>query len=84
MKAKAVIDRIEAGRAVVLVGEEEDRLVVPLVSLPAGVKEGNWLLVEVEDDRILSATPDPAEEKAAQQRIANKLARLRRGDHLKE
>lgn len=83
MKTKAVVDRVEAGKAVVLVGDEEERLVVPMASLPAGTKEGTWLEVDVEDDRILSAKLDPEGEKAAQQRITDKLARLRRGDHLK-
>ena len=81
MKTKAVIDRFEGDKAVLLVGEEEDRLIVPRSLLPSGVKEGDWLQVEVEDDRVLSAVIDEDETAQAKQRIAEKLARLRRGDH---
>ncbi len=84
MKTKAVIDRFEGDLAVILVGEEEDRLVVPLSSLPAGVEEGLWLQVEVEDDRLINAIVDEEETANAKQRIADKLARLRRGEHLED
>jgi hypothetical protein len=84
MKTKAVVDRFEDDKAVVLVGEEEDRLVVPRSSLPPGVKEGDWLQVDVEDDRVLSAALDEDETTQAKQRIAEKLARLRRGEHREE
>jgi hypothetical protein len=84
MKTKAVIDRFEEDLAVLIVGEEEDKLVVPLVSLPEGVEEGQWLQVELEDDRIINAVVDEEETARAKQRIAEKVALLRRGDHLKE
>jgi hypothetical protein len=81
MKIKAVIDRFEGDKAVLLVGEEEDKLIVPRASLPTGVKEGHWLQVDVEDDRVLSATIDEIETKNRAKMIEEKLARLRRGDH---
>lgn len=81
MKTKAVIDRFEGDKAVLLVGEEEDRLIVPRTLLPPRVKEGDWLQVDVEDDRVLSAAIDDDETASAKQRIAEKLARLRRGEH---
>ena len=81
MKVKAVIDRFEGDKAVVLIGEEQDRLVVPKVELPSGAKEGDWLVVDVEDDRVLSAELDPDETARAKERIAEKLARLRRGEN---
>jgi hypothetical protein len=83
MKTKAVIDRFEGDKAVLLVGEEEDKLIVPRSSLPAGIKEGQWLQVDVVDDRVLSATIDKAETNKRVERIEEKLARLRRGDHRK-
>ena len=83
MKTKAVIDRFEGDKAVLLVGEEEDKLIVPRTSLPAGVKEGQWLQVDVADDRVLSATIDQAETAKRAKEIEEKLAALRRGDHLK-
>ncbi len=83
MKTKAVIDRFEGDKAVILVGDEEDKLVVPRASLPAGVKEGTWLQVDVADDRVLSATIDQAETAKRAERIEEKLARLRKGDQRK-
>ena len=83
MKTKAVIDRFEGDKAVLLVGEEEDKLIVPRVSLPSGAKEGQWLQVDVEDDRVLSAVIDEAETARAKERIDEKLAILRRGENTK-
>jgi hypothetical protein len=80
MKTKAVIDRFEGDKAVLLVGEEEDRLVVPRASLPQGVKEGTWLQVDVADDRVLSATIDKAETAKRIKSIEEKLAKIRRGE----
>jgi hypothetical protein len=84
MKTKAVIDRFEGDKAVLLVGEEQDHLVVLKSFLPKGAKEGEWLQVVVEDDRVLSAAIYPDETAAAKSRIADKLAALRRGEHIKE
>ena len=81
MKTKAVIDRFEGDEAVLLVGEEEDKLVVPQASLPSRAKEGQWLQVDVEDDRVLTATINETETAKAKERIADKLARLRRGEN---
>lgn len=78
MKTKAVIDRFEGDKAVLLVGEERDRLVVLRSFLPKNAKEGDWLQVDVEDDRVLSTAIDVNETAAAKSRIADKLARLRR------
>ncbi len=80
MKTKAVIDRFEGDKAVLLVGEEEDRLIIPRASLPSGAMEGMWLQADVEDGCVLSATIDEAETAKAKERIAEKLARLRRGE----
>jgi hypothetical protein len=82
MKTKAVIDRFEEDLAVLIVGEEENKLIVPRASLPQGVKEGQWLQVEVEDDQIISAVIDEDETAKGKQRIVEKLARLKRGERL--
>ncbi len=81
MKVKAVIDRFEGEKALLIVGQEEDKLVVLRSLLPVGAKEGDWLQVDLEDDRILSAEMDEAETARAEERIAGKLERLRRGEH---
>lgn len=50
---KAVIDRIEGNLAVLLVGERETPLNVPLLFLPQNVKEGTWLHLEFSvDDQL--------------------------------
>lgn len=75
---KAVIDRIEDGKiAVLFIGEEERRFNVPLNQLPRGVKEGDWLKIELEGQEILKADIDKEETAKRLQRIREKLARLR-------
>jgi len=83
MGEKAVIDRFENGWAVLLVGEDERHLDVARQDLPKEACEGDWLLVEIEGDRLISAVVDQAETDQASARIMSKLGRLRRGDQLK-
>ena len=78
---KAVVDRFEEDKAVILVGEEEEQLVVERRQLPPGTREGHWLRVCVQDDRLVRAEIDEEETNRARERIADKLARLRRGEH---
>ena len=82
MMIKAVIDRFEEELAVLLLGDGDEMLVVPRLSLPCGVREGQWLQVEVQDGVVVSAVIDEEETDGAKQRIAEKLERLRRGEHL--
>ena len=81
---KAVIDRFEGEFAVLIVEEDEQRLNVPRKLLPEQSKEGSWLQVEIQNGEVISAVMDEEETANAQQRIAEKLARLRRGDHLQK
>jgi hypothetical protein len=81
MKTKAVIDRFEGEKAVLFVGVEQDQLVVLKSFLPKGAKEGDWLQVDVEDDRVLNASIDATETAAMKSSITDKLAALRRGEH---
>ncbi len=84
MMEKAVVDRFEGSIAVLLIGEDGSRrLNVPRKQLPKGTREGTWLKVELEDDTLRSAEIDREETERAKQRIAEKLERLRRGDHRK-
>ena len=76
MNEKAVIDRFEEQWAVLLVGEGSRQLVVPRQSLPAEAAEGQWLRVQVEGGKLLSATMDSTETQSARERIAAKRARL--------
>lgn len=83
MNVKAVVDRFEGDKAVILVGDEEEQLVVDRGKLPPKTKEGDWLKADVQDDVLLAAELDPQETASAQARIADKLAALRRGDQLR-
>ena len=83
MNVKAVVDRFEGDKAVILVGEEEEQLVVDRGKLPPGTREGDWLKADVQDDVLLSADLDPEETARAGARIAEKLAALRRGGQLR-
>jgi hypothetical protein len=81
---KAVIDRFEGEFAVLIVGEDEQRLNVLKKLLPKLSKEGSWLQVEIQNGEAVSAVMDEEETENAKQRIADKLELLRRGDHLKK
>jgi hypothetical protein len=48
MKTKVIIDRIEEGFAVIEL-DEENYIDVPLKYLPAGVKEGQALVLSIEE-----------------------------------
>lgn len=80
MEQKAVVDRFEEQKAVLLVGEQEDQLVVDRAQLPPGTREGHWLRVETQDDVLIRAEIDQEETGRTKARIAAKLERLRRGD----
>ncbi len=80
----AVIDRFEGAVAVLLVGADQQVVDVPRDQLPRDAQPGQWLRVVWDGDAIRQITLDHDATAAAQQRIATKLARLRRGDHLRE
>ena len=46
----AVIDRFEGDKAVLLVGEEEKKVVFPADELPAGPSEGDYIRWEISFD----------------------------------
>lgn len=79
MKIRATIDRFEEDKAVLIVGEDEH--IVPRTFLPHGVVQGLWLLVEVEDDRVINAVIDEEETTKVKERIVERIAKLRRGEH---
>jgi hypothetical protein len=74
---KAAIDRFEGMYAVLLVDEKPRNILRNL--LPEEVKEGDWLEIEFEGDRFVSAKLDPEEKERMKKRIEEKLARLRAG-----
>jgi nitrogen regulatory protein PII-like uncharacterized protein len=78
MKIKATIDRFEADKAVLIVGENEEEYIVPRSSLPRGVVQGLWLLVEVENNHVINAIVDEDETVKVKKRIVEKIARHKR------
>jgi hypothetical protein len=74
---KAAIDRFEGKLAVLLVDEKPQNVLRSL--LPEGVKEGDWLEVEFDGERLVSAKLDAEEKERMRKRIEEKLARLRKG-----
>ena len=80
---KAVIDRFEGTVAVLLVGDERKPITVARSALPLSAREGSWLQVTVEGAEVVLAVLDTDETESARSRIREKLARLRRGTHLK-
>jgi hypothetical protein len=50
MRVRAVVDRFEGDKAVLLLGEEERAAAWPRSALPAGAREGDVLWVELSID----------------------------------
>lgn len=70
---RAVIDRIEGKMAVLLIGDENYRAVLPRSFLPKDAAEGSVLKLSISVDA--DATDD------AKQRISDLIDRLSRGDN---
>ena len=66
---RAVVDRIENQTAVLLFGDEESKVDIPLKLLPAGTREGSFLQV--------SFSLDPAGESGQREKISGLLEKLR-------
>lgn len=58
----AVIDRFEDDKAVLLLGEDEKKVVFPVSELPEGAEEGDYLKIKITYDA--EATAAAAEEAA--------------------
>lgn len=69
---RAVVDRIEGDMAVVLVGDDSSRVVMPLNLLPEATKEGDVLKILIESD--LEATQE------SKRHIQALIDKLREGD----
>lgn len=78
---KAVIDRFEGEYAILIVGDDEQRLNVPRKLLPKNAKEGHWLQLDIVGGEVRNIEVDEQETEKARQRIAEKLANLRKGDY---
>ena len=74
---KAILHRYEHALAILILGDTDQRLKVSAQLIPMQAKAGDWLEVEIQNDQLLSAFLNDSETG-----IADKLAHLRRGDHL--
>jgi hypothetical protein len=83
-RALAVVDRLEGTQAVLLVEPDQRVIDVPRAHLPSDTRAGDWLQLEIVGGVVVAMTQDEVATEAARTRIQDKLARLRRGDHLRE
>ena len=79
---KAVVDRIEGERAVLLVGTSERELYLPVRALPADTAEGDWLRITLSGECVEQVESDADETGRMRGRIQEKLARLQRRKRL--
>jgi len=75
---KAVIDRITGEVATLLVGDNEKEMLVDLEKLPEGIKEGDWL--EIDEEENFRAAPNISE--VRKKVVMSKLDKLRQGSDL--
>lgn len=80
---KAVIDRFEGDYAILIIGEEERQINVLRSLLPKEAKEGQWLTLDIVGGEPHNIVIDEHETDQVKKRVADKMAALRRGDHLK-
>ena len=52
---QAVIDRFEENKAVLLLGDEEIKVIFPKQYLPDGLKEGDYLQMTISYDELATA-----------------------------
>lgn len=71
----AVVDRIVDSQAVLLAGEEETEVTVPVADLPAGVGEGGWVRLRLGPPPTVLG---PAEPEVDRDDLRGRMQRLRR------
>lgn len=77
-----VIDHFEGDYAILFIAGSDESLSVLQDALPEGVKEDNYLRIELQDGPATHAERDEQATEEAQRRIPAKMDRLRRGEHL--
>lgn len=81
MEEHAVLDRIvDDHQTVLVVGDTEREHIVPLSVLPPDTRSGMWLVVEFEDDQLISAVIDDEYTQQVLERVKKKLVQLRKRD----
>lgn len=74
---KAVLDRVVDGNAILLVGNEEEEMVVSAADLPEGIQEGDRLVITFDEQQIIALEYDEEATIEAKTRIQHKMALLR-------
>jgi hypothetical protein len=75
---RAVIDRlVDGATAVLLVGPDEDELLVPVGSLPAGAVAGSWVVLDLAADPAAVVEVDVELTEARRHGFETRLERLR-------
>ncbi len=80
MKVRAVVDQIESGKALLLIGPSQEQVFWALEHLPKEVKEGDILYMDI--NIAYEDTHDKKE--AARQRIADLVRRTQEMDRQKD
>ena len=78
---KAVIDRFEGDLAVLILPDGDQRLNLPRQVLPVKAREGSWLTLDIIGGEPRNIKLDEQETETVRERIAAKLARLRKSHH---
>ncbi|EGL82263.1 hypothetical protein CathTA2_2179 [Caldalkalibacillus thermarum TA2.A1] len=77
-KVKAVVDRIEDRYVVLLMGEEEKELHVPLEQVPGELQEGEWVIATLSaQQEVISLKTDKEETEKIGTRIQEKAKHLK-------
>jgi hypothetical protein len=81
---KAVIDRFEGDFAVLILPEGDQRLNLPREVLPAKAKEGSRLTLDIIGGEPRNIKFDPQQTETTRERVAAKLAKLRKTENKKK
>lgn len=79
-RTKAVVEKITGDSITILAGEEEREMVVSMdePTLPGGLKEGDWLEIEIADDKVRILGINEEETRQVKTRIQEKMDLLRK------
>jgi hypothetical protein len=72
------VDRIEGDIAVLVAGTKGKQYTAQEALWPKALTEGDWVIAELDGDKVVSIEIDPDAKRAAEARIKDKLDKLRR------
>lgn len=78
MKHEGVVDRIEEGKATILVETIGKEFTIDNSSLPGDVEEGTWLLVEIDGGKLTVLEVNKEKTEARRSQITEQLSRIRK------